>query len=322
MNRKQIKKIIIAAFVICFAILLNTKVYAATMGMSINKTSAYVGDSFSVTISGINGRVNITGNSNVSLSVSGSQWVDGSLTITGTAKSVGTGTITVTPVDASTTAAEPEEVTASASRSITIKEKETPPTTTTTPQTTTTNKSNTSTTNKATTTTTPKEETKVEDNFYISKLVLKGVKENGEVVDIELTPGFNKDTYEYTCNVSSDIQKVELEKEAGEYTNSIIVNGLDELQEGENIITLMLSAENHEAKTYTIKLIKEKQEEVIETVAEVEENINKEESNNVKMISMPIWVFVIMQILIIVVEVIVIQFIPWRNLFKKKIDIN
>lgn len=340
---KKLKNVVIILMITFITILMmNSESFAATMGMSISKTSGYVGDTFTIKISGINGRVNITANSNVTINKSGSQWVDGSLTITGTAKAVGTGTVTVTPVDVTTTSAEPEEVTASASRSITIKEKEepkketpqTPTTTTTTKPTTTTTKPTTTTTKKPTTTTTPtKTETKKEepkqDNFYISKLTLKGIKENGEKVDIALSPEFNKDTYEYTCNVASDIQKIEFEKDAGEFTNSIIITGGEDLKEGENIITLMLAAEDHQAKTYKIKVIKEKQE-IVETVAQVEENKQDEtkienEESKARMISMPLWVFVIMQIAIIMIEVLIIYFVPWRNLFKirnKNIDID
>lgn len=325
MKKKRYK--IIIAFIISFIYICNVKIYAASMKMSINKSSAYVGETFTVTVSGINGKVNITSNSNVNLNISGSQWVDGSLTITGTAKGVGTGTITVTPVDASTTAAEPEEVTQAASRSITIKEKEpesTTPTnpTPTTPQTTTTPKKTNTNTNKTTTTSKteePKEEK--QDDFYINKVVLTGVKESGEKVDISLSPEFQKDIYEYTCHVGAEIQKLELEKEAGDYTNSIIVTGLDDLKEGENSITLQLAAEDHEAKTYTIKVIKETQE-TIETIVPIDENVAKTGIAEIKTISMPLWVFIVMQILIIMIEVLAIYFIPWRNLLKKKIDIE
>lgn len=324
--KKIQKNIILITIFTILGILINTNVHAAGIGMSINKSSAYVGDTFSVTISGINGKVTISGNSNISLSTSGTQWIEGSMTITGTTKSVGTGTITVKPIDASTTGADPQEVTTSVSKSITIKEKEIPQTTTpTTPNTTTTTK-------KPTTITTTKVETKTEekkeDNFYIFSITLKGIKENGEQIDINLSPEFNKDTYEYTCNIASDIQKIDLQKDAGEYTNSVIVTGLDELKEGENIIKLVLSAEEHESKTYTIKVIKEKQE-IVETVANIEENkqeteVTQEEKKTI-MVSMPLWVFIVMQIIIIVIEVLIIYLVPWKNLFKiknKNIDID
>lgn len=331
---KKFKNIVIILIITFITILMiNSESFAATMGMSISKTSVYVGDTFTIKISGINGRVNISANSNVTINKSGSQWVDGSLTITGTAKAVGTGTITVTPVDVTTTSAEPEEVTASASRRITIKEKEEPKQEKPQIPTTTTTTTKPATTTKKPTTTTTKTETKKEepkqDNFYISKLTLKGVKENEEKVDIALSPKFNKDTYEYTCNVASDIQKIEFEKDAGEFTNSIMIKGGEDLKEGENVITLMLAAEDHQAKTYTIKVTKEAQE-IVETVAQVEENKQDEtkienEESKPRMVSMPLWVFIIMQIAIIIIEVLIIYFVPWRNLIKiknKNIDID
>lgn len=335
--KKIQKNIILIIILTILGILINSTVYAAGIGLSINKSTAYVGDTFSVTISGINGKVTISGNSNISLNTSGTQWVEGSMTITGTAKSVGTGTITIKPVDASTTGADPVEVTTSASKSIAIKEKETTQTTTpTTPSnntTTTTKKPATTTTKPATTTkvdtkTETKTEERKEDNFYISSITLKGIKENEEQIDIALSPEFNKDTYEYTCNIASDIQKIDLQKDAGEYTNSVIVTGLEELKEGENIIKLVLSAEDHESKTYTIKVIKEKQE-IVETAANIEEDKQETEASQEEkkaiMVSMPLWVFIVMQIIIIVIEVIIIYIVPWKNLFKiknKNIDID
>ena len=320
---KKIKNSTIFAIILTILVIgIHTNIHAAGMGMSINKSSAYVGDSFSITISGINGKVSISGNSNVSLSTSGTKWVEGSMTITGTAKSVGTGTITVTPIDASTTGADPVEVTKAVSKSITIKEKEkmveTSPAQTTT-STTATSKNTTSTTNNTKTAAKTKVETKVEDDFYISAITLKGIKENGEQVEIGLSPGFNKDTYEYTCNIAADIQKIDLQKDAGDYTNSIVVTGLDELTEGENTIKLLLAAEDHESKTYTIKVIKEAKEVIEnEPEPEQEENIeNNKEKAETKMISMPVYLFIIMQIIIIVGEVIVIYFIPWKKIIKK-----
>lgn len=304
---KDIKYKVITIFtILLFGILLvSSIVSSATMGMSINKSSCNVGETFTVTVSGINGKVRISGNANVSVSPSGVIFIDGKQTITCTAKSVGTGTVTVTPIDASNTSAEPEEITTSASRSIQIKEK-----TTTPPTNQTTQKPTTTTTKKPTTTQTKQEEPKVvEDNFYINSVILKGIKENGETENIKLSPEFNKDIYEYTCNISAQINKIEIQKEAGQYTNSIIVTGGEELKVGENIITLMLSAEDHQAKTYTIKVIKE---ETVEASADLIQEENTEEKQEEKapiMISMPLWAFIALQAGIIVIEVLIILFV-------------
>ena len=325
---KKTRSIFLTIFIIG-VILFSTNTYAASMGLSISKTTAYVGETFTVTISGINGRVAITSNENVSISPSGTQWVEGSMTISGSAKSAGTGTITVLPIDVSTTSAEPEEVTSSASRSITIKEKssENP---TPTPEPT---KAPTTTTNKSTTTTTTKKDTNTkqaptptpeptkeekEDNFYISKIELKGIKEDGEEVELVLSPEFKKDVYEYTCEISKDIKRINVEKDAGDYTKSVIVSGSGELKdEEENIITLRLLAEDHEEKTYKIKVVRieteyEAEDETIETSAEIQED------NNKNRISMPIWAFILMQALIIIFEILIIKFVPWGSIFGRR----
>ena len=77
--------------------------------------------------------------------------------------------------------------------------------------------------------------------------------------------------------------------------------------------------EDHESKTYTIKVIKEAKEVIEnEPEPEQEENTdNNKEKAETKMISMPVYLFIIMQIIIIVVEVIVIYFIPWKKIIKK-----
>lgn len=315
---------IISIIVILALLLQNQSVQAAGMGLSISKSAAYIGDTFTVTISGINGRVTISGNTNISLNISGSQWVDGSLTITGTAKTAGTGKITVVPVDVTTTGAEPEEVTASASRSITITKKEEPkPTPTpndTNKNTGTPNKTN---NNKTTTkieepkTQTPVTTTNTEDNFYISMLKLIGIKENQEKVEIPLSPLFDSHIYTYTCEIEAEIQKIEVEKEAGAYTDAIVITGTEELKGGENLVTIQLAAEDHEAKIYTIKIVKK--EQVQETSTQiVEESNHLEADKQMTMITMPVWSFILMQIGIIIIEVLGIYFIPWKKLLKRR----
>lgn len=321
MEKKKIGYIVSIFILVIFLVFQGQTVQAASMGLSISKSTAYIGDTFTITISGINGKVNISGNANISLSISGSQWVDGSLTITGTAKTVGTGKVTITPVDVTTTSAEPEEVTASASRTITISKKEEPKPTqpTDNKNTGTSNKNNSKTTTK---TETPKTETtpvtKQEDDFYITMIKLIGVKENGEKEEIVLSPAFSSQTYTYNCEIRSDIQKIEVEKEAGPYTNSITVTGLEELKEGENVLTMQLAAEDHQAKTYTIKLMKAPKEEVQETSANaIENNQTEEKENETAMITMPVWAFVLMQIAIIVVEMVLLYLVPWRKILKR-----
>lgn len=315
MKNLKSKILFILFLAISIAILSYKITYAASMSMSISKTSGYVGDTFSVTISGVNGRVYISSNSNISINKSGSQFVDGSLTITGTAKSVGTGTITVTPEDVTTTAAEPEEVTAVASRSITIKEKEVenpkPETTTEqqpVPKPTTPKNSQVKTSSKSNS---QKENTKKSEDFYITKLVLNGVNENNQYVEIKMTPEFNKDIYEYECRIAADIKKIEIEKDAGEFTDSILITGLDEIKEGENIIKVELKEEGYQTRTYTIKVIKDKEEsnEIEEEQVDLKE---VKEERKTTIVSMPLYVLIIMVTLIIIIEAVLMWILDKR----------
>lgn len=301
----KLKNIIITMIVFIMAVVINTNVHAAGIGMKINKSSAYVGDTFSVTISGINGKVKISGNSNISLSTSGTQWVDGSMTITGTTKSVGTGTITVTPIDASTSGANPVELTAeddTTSKSITISEKPAQPEqipqkpTQTTP---TNNKTTTKKTETPVVETKEKEEASSEFGIHLLKLI--GVKETKEEVEIALDKAFNIKTFEYACNIANDIKTVRIEKEAYEYNDLVQISGLEEeLKVGENIITLKLAKDGKEI-SYQVKIIKEepKNEETEPTNAIVEQPEEKE----TRMVSMPLIWFILLEIVIIALSV-------------------
>lgn len=303
--KKIVRSLILIIVFSAIAIVSNSKVYAAGIKMDTNKPSAYVGDSFSVTISGINGKVKISGNSNISLNTSGIKWIEGSMTITGTTKSVGTGTITVTPIDVSTTEANPVEVTSTASKSIKINEKPTetkPETPTKTPTTnkTTTKKTENKKTEKAkekVVETKEKEEATPEVGIHSLKLI--GVRENGEEVEIVLDKEFNIKTFDYTCDVANDIKTLKIEKEAYEYNDLVQISGLDEeLKVGENIITLKI-ASNGKDVTYTIKVTKEEKVDADETNFV---SAQPEERKEI-VVSIPLAWFIVLEVAIVALSV-------------------
>ena len=246
--RKKIS--IVVAIVLSIIFALTVRVEAASIGMSINKSSADVGDSFSVTVSGINGKVTISGNSNVTVSPSGTQFVEGSLTITGTAKSAGTGTVTVTPIDVTTTGADPVEITSPASKSITIKAKEE-----TKPKedNNTGNTSSDPKQNPGTEPQTKKEEqkTKSGENHLSSLSTSVGT----------LDPAFRSDNLDYTLKFPEDYDMSELkiiEISAKGRENSKVTSGTGtyEVKEGENEIIVYCKAENDDVRAYRIKFTK------------------------------------------------------------------
>lgn len=246
--RKKIS--IVVAIVLSIIFALTVRVEAASIGMSINKSSADVGDSFSVTVSGINGKVTISGNSNVTVSPSGTQFVEGSLTITGTAKSAGTGTVTVTPIDVTTTGADPVEITSPASKSITIKAKEeTKPKEDN-------NTGNTSSDPKQNPGTEPQkkqeEETKSGEYHLSSLSTSVGT----------LKPSFNTYNQDYTLEFPADydmseLKSIDVSAKATHSKASVSGTGAFEVKEGDNEIIVNCTAENGKVLAYRIKFKKE-----------------------------------------------------------------
>lgn len=305
-------KLLVSVIILFTIITMSVRVNAQSF--SSNKKTVTVGESFSVTISGVNGQVKISSNDKVNLSTSGIIFIHGSQTITGTAKNIGTGTINIKYLNATTSGADPIELDGKQnSVSVTIKEKEVAkapaPTTPSQTQASTNNKttkkketSKKETTKKETEKAVTKEITPTQEKeeatpeWGISEVKLVGIKSNGESIDIELDKKFDIKTYEYFCNVSSDIQKIEIKKEAYEYNNYVSISGLEEdLKDGENIITLKLSKEGQEELTYTIKVNKEAAPtEQIST--DINENEQKKDGIRV---SMPLWGFILLEIIVV-----------------------
>lgn len=343
------KKIIrITMLVIIFLLICLAKnVYGATT-IRPSKTTVEPGEKITVTVtvSGVatwdvhvsasgpvsGGSINLVGDSG--------NLKNGSATATGTFTATGEGTIKFTTTSGSTGVTENGKYgNVKGSSSVTVKKKEAqvvkPPETTTKPENedkkndnntgSSTKNTNTSDSNsknnnskqteKKENNNEKKEEEKVDDQeeatpqFGITTLYLKGYKENDEMVEIPFTSDFNINVYEYWCNVSSEIKRIELAKEAYEYNDYIEVIGADEeLKDGENIIQLKMNKEGEQELIYTIhinkegdKIEEEKQPEVVQN----EEKVKKEPI----MVTMPLFWFIVMILGIVIIEAVVIIFI-------------
>ncbi len=229
---KKIIRNISCLLIVVMIIIFNSNIWSASIGMSISKSTAYVGDSFTVSISGINGKVNITSSGNLSLSISGITFVDGSLTINGTAKSVGNGSVTVSPIDVTTTAASPEEITSSSSVNISVSEKKT-----------TNNNTKTTTTAKTNTAKTTNNTSTKSSNNYLKSLQ---VSEEG------LTPNFLKTKTNYSLNVGLKVTNLDVTAVAEDSKAKVSVTGNKDLKEGDNNVVITVTAENGSQRTYTI----------------------------------------------------------------------
>lgn len=251
----KIKKRIVFAISICiFCLICISSISAASIGMSINKSSATVGDSFSVSISGINGKVSITSSSNVSLSNAGVVFVDGAMTISGKANSSGNGTVTVTPIDVTTTSAEPEVVTTPRSVSISIKEKAQPQPQVQPQQPAQNNSSSKATQNNnaVNNTTQNKSQTNNNNSSKDSNVYLSNLQVNKE----GLTPNFNKYKTSYAITVGEDVGSLNVTATPEVSTSKVSVSGNTDLKNGDNKIYVTVTAENGSKRVYTITVTK------------------------------------------------------------------
>lgn len=307
-NYKKIGIIVLGFMIAVFAF--SIKSYAGSISVS-SPSTVEPGKSFTVTIKGNNatGQVTLKAD-NATLSKS-TVWVeDSTITVTATAGSEGKVTITATPTDVSDSITA-QAITGSKSTSTEVKKKiETAPTQTSQNNNNSSNSSNNTTNNNKKNNTTnktteiKKTETKVEETkeqeeakpqWGISSVLLTGIKDNEEKVVIELDKNFDINTYEYSCNVGADIKKIEIQKEAYEYNEFVTITGLEEdLKSGENIITLKLSKEGQQDLIYTIKINKEE----IQKTEQASVEIVNEDKEQV-MVSMPLWCFVLLEIVIV-----------------------
>lgn len=86
---------------------------------------------------------------------------------------------------------------------------------------------------------------------------------------------FDKETLEYSFNVNSNVEKINIEASTESEVATLEGIGEHTLNYGENIINIKVIAEDNTEKVYTIKINKERKEEKQET-----KNISKSQSNN------------------------------------------
>lgn len=103
-------------------------------------------------------------------------------------------------------------------------------------------------------------------NNYLSKLEIEGY-------EIE----FNKDTLEYNIKVSSDVETLDITAVAEDAGARVNIYGNSDFKEGENTVTVVVTAEDGSERTYTITVDKEAKKEVVD---KNEDNTEEEKSNN------------------------------------------
>lgn len=103
------------------------------------------------------------------------------------------------------------------------------------------------------TNTTPNEGKTLSSNNYLSSL---------KVENQTLTPEFNKDTLEYSLNLSSDTQSINIIANKEDNKANIIGAGEVKVSEGINTLEIIVTAENGNKKTYVIKATVEEKDPI------------------------------------------------------------
>ena len=205
--------ILLFMFVLCITV---TSINAASLSISASATSVTVGSSATVYVTGndLIGRVNISSsNSNVASVSTGSLWVEGSTSFKVTAKTVGSATITITPVSVANGKGEDVSV---SSRTVTIYVKA------------------------------PYVDTRSKNN-NLASLSIEGY-------NLE----FNKDNTSYSLDVGYDVEKLNIDTTLEDSKASVKIEGNENLAPGENIVKIIVTAENTVQKVYEIKVNKAK----------------------------------------------------------------
>ncbi|MFI3173447.1 MAG: cadherin-like beta sandwich domain-containing protein [Eubacteriales bacterium] len=251
----KIKKIFAITIISITLMLINSNTAYAAGSFSVSGGgSVSAGGSITVTITTNNcaGQFSVSADNGAVVSA-GSVWVDGSASVTVTAPSSGSFNVTVAASDVTSFDATPEAVGGSQSVSASVAAAAT-----TTPSTD-TSTSTTTTTTTTDTTTEVVEDTRSTNNYLEELSVSVGT----------LSPTFDRATQEYTLSVEN-VDTIEVSATAEDSAASMTGTGEYELEEGENEISVVVTSEKGNYRTYVITVTKTELPTVFATFGEVE----------------------------------------------------
>ena len=222
------------SIIICTFIISISYVKATSYDVWVTSTTMVVGNSITLTIKGndLTGRINLSSNSsNISLEKS-NVWIENnSQSITITAKSAGTATITFIPEEGmSNNNGDPVSL---GNKTVTITVNSKP----------TSNPSNGG--HKTGTTTTPKPTKKKSSNNNLSSLTIE---------DYNLDKEFKKEVTEYSVVVENDVKKIKINAQLDDSSAKVTGIGEVEVKEGINKLEIKVTAENGSTRIYTLNV--------------------------------------------------------------------
>ena len=139
------------------------------------------------------------------------------------------------------------------------------------------------------------------------------------ITGIELQPQFKTDVYEYTVDLKENLDKLDIKALATEENANIEITGNENLQDGENVITIIVKGDTEEKSVvYQIIVNKTIQQE------------NEEQLNNKESLTKIIIISIAAGIILIILIVVIVKkiknknstFIPYENLFDNNEEEN
>lgn len=137
----------------------------------------------------------------------------------------------------------------------------------------------------------PNTEKPTEERFGLSTLMISGVS---------LDPNFSTDVFEYKVKLTEDKDKLEIKTVSTDEKAKVEVTGNENLQEGENIITILVTDESGE-KTATYQIIVEKTLVAQEELAKQQEQEEKDKQMKMMLIGGAGAILIIVVIIVIIV---------------------
>lgn len=228
MKKNIFNKIIFIIILNAFIVLLLTiKSNAASLSISTSKSTVAPGESFTVTVKLNNGAGYVT-------SEGQTQWLDNSsFSYTKTAGSSGSVTVSASGTAADYTTEEDQKV--SASKTVKIVK----------PTSNSGGNTSGSSNNKPTTTTKPPVEVKKSTDNTLSAL---------SIAEGQISPEFSKDIKEYTLRVAYEVTELNVTATPNDSKAKTEIIGNKDLQEGENILTVRVTAEDGSVADYVVKV--------------------------------------------------------------------
>ncbi len=99
---------------------------------------------------------------------------------------------------------------------------------------------------------------KIEDEeLTLSAIKLLAISEDGSTQEIFLNKQISNDVFEYSCDVYSDVDKIQIETTSEKSDANITITGNENLKEGKNTITIALKDNSGKETIYKIQVNKQ-----------------------------------------------------------------